>query len=134
MSEFIIHNGELYHHGVKGMKWGVRKARKGVVGFVPDKPKGEQPSWQYPKSERQKRYEDDRGINPHRPNGTVSRYQANRNRKYTKAKEAWKQAKQKAERDPAYKDSAEYRKCRVENGMAVAADILSTLRDGHPKR
>ena len=25
MSAYIIHNGELYHHGVKGMKWGVRK-------------------------------------------------------------------------------------------------------------
>lgn len=33
MSNYIIHNGtlmseELYHHGVKGMKWGVRKDKK----------------------------------------------------------------------------------------------------------
>lgn len=27
MSEYVIVNGELYHHGVKGMKWGVRKKR-----------------------------------------------------------------------------------------------------------
>lgn len=28
MSEYVIANGELYHWGVKGMKWGVRKKRK----------------------------------------------------------------------------------------------------------
>ena len=23
--EYYIHNGELYHHGIKGMKWGIRR-------------------------------------------------------------------------------------------------------------
>lgn len=28
MSEYVIKDGELYHHGVKGMKWGVRKIKR----------------------------------------------------------------------------------------------------------
>jgi hypothetical protein len=46
--------------------------------LVPKK-EGKSPSWGHdPKSERQQRYEDDNGINPHRPNGTKTSTNANK--------------------------------------------------------
>ena len=33
MSDYVLINGELYHHGVKGMKWGVRKAYDAIAGY-----------------------------------------------------------------------------------------------------
>lgn len=34
MSDYSIINGELYHHGVKGMKWGVRKKYRNTDGSL----------------------------------------------------------------------------------------------------
>lgn len=39
MSDYIIVGGELYHYGVPGMKWGVRRARQAAVSSTPGKNK-----------------------------------------------------------------------------------------------
>ena len=36
MDNYVITNGELYHHGVKGMKWGVRKTRVSKSKLIKD--------------------------------------------------------------------------------------------------
>ena len=66
MTDYLIHNGELYHVGVKGMKWGVRKK-----SIVSNKSRGRQTTWgARVKTNREKRWIDDHGFNPNRPNGT----------------------------------------------------------------
>lgn len=35
MSDYIIYNGELYHWGVKGMKWGVRRYQNEDGSYTP---------------------------------------------------------------------------------------------------
>ena len=49
-----MNENELKHYGIPGMRWGHRKG--GINGNT--------------KSRHQKRYEDENGFNPNRPNGT----------------------------------------------------------------
>lgn len=119
---------ELYHHGVKGMKWGVRKARKAYDTVLDRKRK---------KSKRD--YVSGRINDATNPKGSPSdqfkktkkaRHEYGRN----DAKLAWKQAKNKAKMDPEYKNSDEYKEIKRKNAIAVTEDVLRDLGSTQTKR
>lgn len=71
MDNYVItENGELYHYGVPGMRWGVRRSRMSK-GIVAAKPKGDRGNWgRDPMTKRKQKWLDDNGFNPNRPYGT----------------------------------------------------------------
>lgn len=45
MDNYVICNGELYHHGIKGMKWGVRRFQKKNGSLTPAGKKRQKENW-----------------------------------------------------------------------------------------
>lgn len=109
---------ELYHHGVKGMKWGVRKTYDKYL--------------QRKRRVKKSNYIFDQINNTIQPDASSGNKlnkikSSSRNYKRSDTKLAWKQAKNKAKMDSSYKNSDEYRKAKQENAKVATMEALEQL-------
>lgn len=115
----FISESELYHYGVKGMKWGVRKSYDKYL--------------QIKRKRNKSKYTLDRIANtlePEKHRGEKFKKAAtlSKNYKRTDTKLAWKQAKNKAKTDSTYAQSDEYRKIKQENAKVAVVEALEKLK------
>lgn len=125
--EIYSKDGTLYHHGVKGMKWGVRKARKVYDRVVTAERK---------KNKRE--HSRDQLDNIFNPKGSPwDQYKRSqklkRDYKNKDVKLAWKQAVNKAKMDPEYKKSEEYREIKKERSKVAVEEMWRDLKDAGKK-
>ena len=102
-----VHSEELYHHGIKGMKWGVRRFRNRNGSLTPA---------------GRKRYADD--------SYTVAKKAAKAERKqaksdYKQSKKDYKQAKKTAKENMTPEEKAARRKKAIKIGAAAAGTALA---------
>lgn len=125
MSDYIIYNGELYHYGVKGMKWGRRRAARKTYKNAKNKA--------FSKYEREindieKGYKRGQMLSKN-DQAREARAESNYKKAVAKAKSDYKQAKKEYKQSDEYKQQADARKAaakKVAKGVAVAAAVLGT--------
>lgn len=142
------YNDELYHYGVKGMKWGVRKAVSNAKGYIKKKriQKGDAKirSGEYWKQRDQLDFD-------YKSNELkIKRMQSSKRFKRVKdvvfnmkmdaletrldrdnAENEYMIAKGKAIKDPAYKQTGEFRKIKRDAYSAYASDICEAILEGY---
>lgn len=128
MSKYVIVDGELYHYGVKGMKWGVRKKR----------PETELDRLKAARKVAKKEYNRsfnkayNRSIAAYSPikkhrQANDARWEDayNKGQAYDKANKAYKDAKKQEKANRTPEEKAARRKKAIKIGAAVAATALA---------
>ena len=146
-----MNNNELYHHGVKGMKWGKRKARYTAEDVANKKAAYKQANQDYNRAFKNAYNRDLASFSPikkHR-DASAARWEnaydkaqaANKAQaEYKAVKKAFKadaKAKAKAERalkkleKQQYKDAVKQRSKEILKGESIAGKVWDIMTDGH---
>ena len=118
---YTLVDGELYHYGVKGMKWGKRKAREAYVKTLERKKKSDTIDYLAKQT-------GNIAKPTASPSQTYKKFTENRSaHKAQTTKTNFRIAKQKAKLDPNYKNSDEYKSAVQAHGKQVVADLLRSI-------
>lgn len=149
MSQYYVirsnsYNDELYHYGVKGMKWGVRKAVSNAKGYI--KKKRFQAADEGTRLAEYKKQRAKLDFDYQSNELKIKRAQSSKHfarikdaifdtrmdtletkLSRTNAQNDYTIARMKAVKEPSYKRSEEYRKVRRDAYMAYAGDVVDAL-------
>lgn len=125
MSDYVVINGELYHHGVKGQKWGVRRNTR-LKSVYSHKAQKQIDINNTGAKLAAKRIKSGRGSDNHRlTNDEIKSYKRELNM-YTKAAKEWISTKNDIMSMDVSKISAKDIKQRFKNTMSIAGGIYIT--------
>lgn len=126
MSVYMIKDGELYHHGVKGMKWGVKRAKKRAaradrnIRRIEATRKNNRNILNTWNAEAREKYSGPKKAK--RLKKVLARNEVAMDRAETINKYAI--ARNKAKKDKNYKNSAEYKKAKHNYSKMMTQDFI----------
>lgn len=127
---------ELYHYGVPGMKWGVRRARSKSVSDAYTRMQKAKKNRKTANRQLDKAYRDHNGMLGKIDKNYTSKNMMNASQKAAKADKEYKKQKQaykaiKKIEKQQYKDFVKKRSKEIKAGESAIGKIYDTLTDAH---